>query len=158
MLFRSVFMLYDKMFGDELITSAPEEQNGVRLYASKFSSGELSIVLINKTNTARTVNLQLQGFTNDGYAYGYSLQAASPTAAKLSLNGQVGTNYGPLNYASIPAWKQVINDTPQFSAPAWSVQFILLKPKGGSTTIVNKKNSAPLFNRTRFFDLLGRKH
>lgn len=153
-----VFMLYDKMFGDELITSAPEEQNGVRLYASKFSSGELSIVLINKTNTARTISLQLQDFINDGYAYGYSLQAASPTAAKLSLNGQVGTNYGPLNYASIPAWKQVVSNNPQFSAPAWSVQFILLKSKGGSTAIVNKKKIAPSLSRTRFFDLLGRKH
>lgn len=153
-----VFYLYQKMFGDVLLGSSPLVQNGVRLYVSRFATGELSLMLVNQTATPHTVGIDLGAFMSDGYAYGYTLQAQGPTATLLSMNGRTGaTDFGPVNYASIPLWKQTLGAATRFASPAWSVQSILLTTSAPSPlksrVRISPENERPLHG---LHDLLGR--
>ena len=150
------YYLFGKCFGDALLSSTPLESHSVRIATTRFPTGELSVLLVNQSDTARKVQLDLGMFQHDGYAYTYTIQAASATSPIISLNGHLGANYGPLDYVAIPPNKQPVTTSPLVDCPPWSVQFVLLKPSGSSVATLAPKLGANVATSVRKYDLKGR--
>ena len=95
------FYYYGKCFGDNMV-QATSSNAAVKVYASTFSSGEVGVVLINPTSTAKTVKLLVNknGQPEDiDKLQWYELYANTiePTVSgykKFYVNGQTATTTG----------------------------------------------------------------
>ena len=151
------YFLFGKMWGDVMVNVSPTVADSVYAAASTFSDGGLSVILVNQSSAAQTVQLNLGSFPTDGFAYGYTLQANSPTSDTLSLHGQAGVNFGPLNYANSAPWQMAVTVAPKFLAPPWSIQFVLFQPKAnGSAVLPRSAHPTALADKPTLYDLLGR--
>jgi hypothetical protein len=150
------YYLYGKMFGDVMVGISPVSFQSVRAAATTFSSGELSVLLVNPSDTVRTVQLNLGTFQHNGFAYSYVLQANSATTDTVTLNGRKGTNFGPLDYATIPVLRTPAASVPLIRLPPWSVQFVLFKPQATTSFPLLHPGSPAKVESSLRHDLLGR--
>ena len=64
---------FQKYFGDHMLNSAVSGNSNVLAYASKFSSGQVALVVINKSTSEQTVGVNLQNFGYGERFYLHSL-------------------------------------------------------------------------------------
>ncbi len=127
------FYLYyfQKVFGDQMISSTVNGNTNIVAYASSFSSGQSGIVIINKGTSKQLVNLQLSNFTNAKSYYRYVLTGGTDNgdfSRKVFVNGNGTTadGGGPDNYTSIKALGTKINGGITVESPPLSVTHLLI--------------------------------
>src|SRR5690606_6410266 len=93
---------FQRYFGDRSVRSNVDGNADILSYASIYSSGETSVVLINKSGTATDAKLEFSGFIPGNRYYWYTLETGSdnpPFSGKVIVNG-TGSSLpgGPQNY------------------------------------------------------------
>lgn len=150
------YYLYGKMWGDTQIKTGASAKTSVYSAASRFADGGLSILLVNPTDSVKTVAINFTGYTPDGYAYGYTVRADSATSEKITLNGRTG-DIGPLDYAQVPPWRRTAGSAKLLQLPPWSIQFIVFGGNASSGIKVPGTDRHGIQNGQRhYFNLLGR--
>jgi hypothetical protein len=126
---------FQKFFGDHMVSSSVSGSDDVIAYASKFSSGEAGIVIVNKGKTEQMAEMNIKDFKLGNRCYSYSLTGGDDNgefSQKVFVNGQKPDNLtgGPVNdLQNIKALSQEINDGVKIVLPPWSVQFLLIEGK-----------------------------
>ncbi len=102
------YMYYlQKCLGDRLVGTSVSLDTNVVSFASSFSSGESGVVVVNKSNASKTVQVRISNFIPGKNYYWYTLAGGSSGDfdGTVSVNGIPSTNAtgGPLNYNTIKA-------------------------------------------------------
>jgi hypothetical protein len=135
---------FQKYFGDTMVTSTVSGDPEVLAYASRFSSGETGMVLINKSSDAETVNVSIRNFAFGDRYYFYTLTPGTEGVdfpLKVSINGSAATYSvgGPANFESIKARSSLVEGGIKISIPARSVIYLLVESSGDPVTGVAEK-------------------
>ncbi len=121
-----------KFTGDHAIT-ATSNNAGILAYATRFASGETSVVLVNKSKTAQVVKIDPKNIGVGNQYYNYSLTGGTDNgdfSLYVSVNGvsPTGTQWGPrATLETIPANAYSIDEAIKLNVPARSVQFIMVE-------------------------------
>lgn len=141
---------FQKYFGDELVGSTVSGNSNVVAYASSFSSGQNSVVIINKNTSPQVVNLPLNNFKNVKSYYRYVLTGGTDNgnfSRKVFVNGNgpVGDGGGPDNYETVKAFGTQINESIKFMIPPLSVTYLLVTPDSIPDVTSSKTLKNPAF-------------
>jgi hypothetical protein len=100
------YALYSRAFGDTLV-SADSSDPTVKVYASRFSGGELGFVIVNENEQNRTAVFDLTGFKPQGKLMGWILTGKGLNDFQVSWNGEMGPpgGGGPFPIQSIPPYR-----------------------------------------------------
>jgi hypothetical protein len=126
---------FQKLFGDHMVSSSVSGSDDVIAYASKFSSGEAGIVIVNKGKTEQMAGLSIHDFKHGSRYYSYSLTGGDDNgefSQKVFVNGKGPDNLtgGPVNdLQNIKALSVKINDSIKINLPPYSVQFLIVEGK-----------------------------
>jgi hypothetical protein len=135
-----------KFCGDHSI-AATSSNSDILCYATKFSSGETCVVIINKNTAEQTVWINTKSVGVGQNYYIYSLTGGTelnPFSQYVYINGIEPDPYqwGPFDeLLSIPAYKYSIENEIKFSSPGRSVQFIMID-KGDNVSVKDENSSA----------------
>jgi hypothetical protein len=127
------FYLYyfQKFFGDNLIYSHVDETTDVVTYASKFSSGQTGIVLVNKGTTDQVIGISMNNFNPGGHYYYYQLTGGTDNgdfSRKVYVNGITTPEDGggPAAYDTIKPYGTLINAQIKLSLAKWTTVFVVV--------------------------------
>jgi hypothetical protein len=137
----------DHMVGTT-VTASPSYTD-ILAYATRFSSGEVGVVVVNKGTKDKVVNLSPRDvgvgeryyvYSLTGYDYGYYGSSQS-----VVVNGVGPTSVpwgpGPANLETIPAKAYAIGSEINLSSPAKSVQFVMIESGNTVLSIENERQS-----------------
>lgn len=122
------YYYYTNYFGDVMVEAISNKKD-VKVYASTFSSGQVSMVLVNQGSSKETVEINLNDFNMGSKLYMYTIQADELTAPKFEVNGQ-GSNtafHGPINYDEIKPYKADILGNIKIDVDKYSINFIIVE-------------------------------
>lgn len=123
------YALCTRTFGDHLV-SAESSDPTVKVYASKFSGGEVGLVVVNETSENKTIDLNLNGFKPQGKLMGWVLTGKSLNENQVSWNGEDGPKGGggPFPIDPISAYSLKFNAAKplQLNLPAASATGVIL--------------------------------
>ncbi len=163
-----VYHYYEKCFGDQMVEAA-SNLSGIKVYASSFESGEIGLVVVNTSETEKSVQLDLSAMANGGdfsKAYWYEMYANSIAVSpsvdkKFFINGQTSTTTGggPENLDAVQPYESVLEESSVFKVKKYSVNFLVLKPelsvaapeitrKGAQVSIVTSTSDATIYYTT----------
>jgi len=140
------YHFYGKTFGDKMIQSQMQIQgSGLNTYASRFSSGEIGLVITNSNNKTTEVTIDIQNLS-DYYvkeAHWYEVYSSNFNEGnkKFYINGETGTTVGggPDNFDVIPPYKKDFEKGDALVLPPFSMIFIVLL--GDDTTYINSPDA-----------------
>lgn len=136
------YYFYTRLFGDVMV-NASVDKSTVRAYASRFSSGETGVVIVNPTGNDETVLLDLRDVTPEGRYYVYEVQNDDPDSRKLEING-VGTTQeggGPEHYEAVPARSCTVDGQLLLEVKKYSANYVLVETREGVSTSVELPES-----------------
>ncbi len=122
---------FQKMLGDRMIATSTTG-TGLMAYASSYTSGEKGAIVVNKANTAQTVQLTLQNFTPGARFYWYTLSGGSDNgefSRKVFVNGKGSTEAsgGPASeYTTLKAYSAVTTGGVKVTVPARGVVYLVM--------------------------------
>lgn len=121
------YWLYARHFGDRMVEAVSNAKTAVNAHAAWRSDGSLTLVLVNKTTSARNVQLSLTGI-NPASATRYIIQGQSLTGTAVSINGQTLT---PTNVDTDSIAPETVPSSQLLTvpAPALSIQLIIYRPQ-----------------------------
>ena len=124
---------FQKYFGDVMVEATTTSSNVVA-YASQFTSGEAGIVIVNKNNVDKVVELYLKNFKPGNRYYTYTLTGGSDNGSysrKVYVNGVTTTTEGggPENYESIKPKSTIINGNIKINIPKYAVVHLVVEKK-----------------------------
>ncbi|MBO9151722.1 alpha-L-arabinofuranosidase [Chitinophaga sp. GCM10012297] len=129
------YLYYFRQFvGDRFINAEVSGANsGINAYASTFSSGEAGVTLVNKSSSARDVQLAFKNFKPGGRYYWYVLtggDGVSSFSRKVFINGSgpSGIAGGPADYATLKAFSATAAQGVKVSLPPMSVVCMVVEP------------------------------
>lgn len=103
------FYFYTRNFGNKFVRSSCLRPD-VQVYASKFSSGELGLVIVNESESNKTANINFHGFTTSGGINEWILSGNGlKDMDNLKVNG-VSNEYGfggPIISSVTPYYRHV---------------------------------------------------
>ncbi len=118
--------------GDHMVEAIVNGNDNILAYASTFSSGEVSVVIVNKGTTPETVGVDVSDFGFGERFYFHSLTGGTDNG-EFSLNVRVngeGSEYpagGPADLSGILPRATDIGGGIRIDAPARSVQYLLIE-------------------------------
>ena len=120
-----------KTIGDRFINSTVTGSADVVSYASTYSSGQVQVTLVNKSTTAKDVQLSFKNFYPANRFYWYTLEGGDSGAEfsrKVLVNGQgpTGVSGGPGNYTSLKAYSATVRNGVKVSVPARGVVYVVV--------------------------------
>lgn len=123
---------FQKFFGDHSVAASVSGNSQVVAYASTFTSGQLGVVVVNKSTDGQVVQIHPVDFSEGKRYYLYSLTGGTdnpPFSLKVYVNG-VAPDYvagGPINELdTLKAWSANVNGGITFNSPGRSVQFVMI--------------------------------
>jgi len=123
------FALYNQAFGDKMVASDSSDPK-VKIYASRFSGGELGLVIVNENDNNLNLNFDFTGFTPQGKLMGWVLTGRGLNEKQVSWNGEMGPlgGGGPFPINTIPPYRATFKtDKPlQLPIQAHSVTGVVL--------------------------------
>jgi|GEM_PF-282154 Alpha-L-arabinofuranosidase len=126
------FYLYyfEKYFGDRMVLSSVSGSSDVVAYASRFSSGQSSAVLVNKGTTNQVVTVKLRNFKPGKNYYYYILTGGTDHgdfSPKVYVNGKTSANTigGPSDYATMKPYGNSITGDITIELPKLATAFLL---------------------------------
>jgi hypothetical protein len=127
------YMFYfQKCYGNQVISSAVSGNDKVLAYASKFSSGQTGLVLVNKGTNKQTISIKINNFKPGKRYYLYTLTGGDDNgefSQRVFVNGS-GPEYpsgGPANIATIKPLSASVADGIKIESPPYSVQYVLIE-------------------------------
>lgn len=122
---------FQKFFGDKLVESSVSGSTDVLIYASKFTSGEVGLVIVNKGLNQQTISIKIENFNPGKRYYLYTLTGGSDNgefSQKVFVNGKGGRYAagGPPDAESIKPFSAATKSGISINSPAYSVQYILI--------------------------------
>lgn len=123
---------FQKYFGDKMIQSTVAGSSDIVTYASKFSSGQSSVILVNKGTTEKIVNIKLNNFSKGNRYYYYLLTGGTDNgdfSRKVYVNGKTTTSDGggPVDYETLKPYGTDISGEILVSIPKWATLFLLVE-------------------------------
>jgi alpha-L-arabinofuranosidase len=122
------FYFYTRNFGDRAL-SATSSVPEIPIYASRFDSGELGLIIVNETGSDRSATIDMTGFTTMGPVNAWILSGADLAATAVTLNG-VGNGLaygGPLLENATAYYKDAgVSSTLHFDLLAHSATSIVI--------------------------------
>ncbi|MRG48413.1 alpha-L-arabinofuranosidase [Chitinophaga sp. SYP-B3965] len=124
---------FQKLLGDRFINTEVSGTNGnINAYASTYSSGEVTVALVNRSTVARNVQLAFRNFKLGKRYYWYVLtggEGVSSFSRKVFVNGQgpAGIAGGPDNYTSLKAFSASAQAGVKINLPPMSVVFAVVE-------------------------------
>lgn len=137
----SFYYLYylQRMMGDQLLRSSIAGDTTIHAYASRYSSGELGVAIVNTDSVAKTIAIQprhagqASGRSSHGdrMYYWYSLQGGSDNgefSAKVFVNGKGpdAAAGGPADYATLKANAAAASGGVRVTVPARGAVFVVI--------------------------------
>ena len=126
------YYYYSKYFGDQMLSSTVSNAD-LLIYPTTFTSGEIGLVLINKSANNHTAECTLQNKKLGNRIYWHTITGEGDMDRTVFINGNgpalgsAGVS-GPQNYASLPPNSaSVSGNSFKFDAPAYSVSYIALE-------------------------------
>lgn len=142
------YFLTQKYFGDHMVKNSPEHTQGVQVYSTLFSNGNLGILAVNSGDAEQTTQFDLQNFTGSGKIYSHHLTASGPESREVFLNGFSESNVsGPLNYKAILPYSWNFSSNPRFDLEPYSVNVFLIESDG----VVSSVNSIASQSQSKQF-------
>jgi hypothetical protein len=125
---------FQKFFGDRLLYSTVTGSSYVVCYASRFSSGQSGLVLVNKGTSAQVVNVKINNFQAGNRYYYYLLTGGTDNgdfSRKVYVNGKttILDGGGPADYATLKPYGTSISGDIKLSLPIRSVLFVVVEQK-----------------------------
>jgi hypothetical protein len=122
-----------KTLGDRCI-NATATDTSIIAYASTFSSGEISTMLVNKSTTQKNVQLTYKNFNAGNRYYWYTLtggEGVTGFGRKVLVNGNgpAGTTGGPQNYEAVKANAAGTQGGVKVTLPPMSVVYVVTDKK-----------------------------
>lgn len=123
---------FQKFFGDKMVQSTVSGSTEVLSYASRFTSGQSSLVLVNTGTTEQIVTLKMNNFKAGSRYYYYLLTGGTDNgnfSRKVYVNGRTTTldGGGPADYATLKPLSAAISGDIKLSLPKWSTIFVLVE-------------------------------
>lgn len=141
------YHFYGKTFGDKMINAQLEEQGtGLNVYASRFSSGEIGLVVTNSNSKNTEVTIDIKNLTdysiNQAQWYEVYSTNFNEGNKKFYINGETSTTAGggPNNFDEIPPFKKDFKDRDALVIPPYSISFIVLSGDTASGIDENQGN------------------
>lgn len=133
------FYFLDKCLGDQLIEVSASANENVRAYASRFSSGETGLLIVNYSDQPQQIGFD---FTDTGLLadsiFWYSVHAENQQAGnmKFFVNGQTANTPGggPANLDDVPANVATHASGRSLQVPKWSANYIVLNTQLNTNT------------------------
>jgi hypothetical protein len=121
-----------KYFGDKVIENTVAGSDNVECFTSRFSSGQVGVVLINKGTTDKVASLSIDNFRQGNKYYYYLLTGEEGVdySRKVYVNGVTTTQYpggGPENYEELKPFGTTINGDVKLKIPKQGTLFVLLE-------------------------------
>lgn len=122
---------FQKFLGDRSVTSSIANTTDIETYASSFTSGEVGIVLVNKSTTTRAIEIKVQNFRKGNRFYWYTLTGGDDNgefSRKVFVNGKTSTyaSGGPSNYSTLNAYSATTANGIKVTLPARSVIYMAI--------------------------------
>lgn len=136
-----------RYFGDKVLKNSVSGSENIECFTSKFSSGQVGLVLVNKGTTDKVVTATIDNFSlgNKYYYYLLTGEEGVPYSRKVYVNGVTSTQYpggGPENYDVLKPFGTTISGDVKLKIPGQGTLFVLVE---------NNKN---LTSQTISFDTL----
>jgi hypothetical protein len=125
---------FQKFFGDRLLYSTVTGSSYVVCYASRFSSGQPGLVLVNKGTSTQVVNVKMNNFQAGNRYYYYLLTGGTDNgefSRKVYVNGKTTTldGGGPADYATLKPYGTTINGDILLNLPSRATLFVVVEQK-----------------------------
>jgi hypothetical protein len=125
---------FKKFLGDRLVTATAQNSAGLKAYASTFTSGEVSITLVNTGATDQSVEIKIKNFHAGSRYYWYSLAGGTDNgefSAKVFVNGDGPSQAagGPAAYTTIKANAALTAGGIRVNVPARAAVYIAVDKK-----------------------------
>lgn len=124
-----------KFLGDRCINATVSDSNAnINAYASTFSSGEVSVTLVNRAGTTQNIALSFKNFNPGARYYWYVLtggEGSTGFSRKVFVNdaGPSGVAGGPGNYNSLKAYAANTGNGVKIALPPMSVVNLVVDKK-----------------------------
>lgn len=124
---------FQKFLGDRMVSSTSNDVD-ILSYASSYSSGEVGLTLINKSNAGKAVEIDIKNFRKGTKFYWYTITGASDNgefSRKVIINGS-GTTLaagGPSDYKTINAFAADVSGGLRVTVPARAAVFMVVEKK-----------------------------
>ena len=168
-----------KFYGDHAISAVSSDEDIV-CYASKYSSGETGVVIVNKGIEEQVIGIDTTALGCGQKYYIYSFRGGTDNG-DFSQNVYVN-GYGPSPYhwgpyeelSDIPAYSYTVDDEIKFTSPGRSVQMILIEAEANtesahsfnlfqnypnpfnSSTLIGYQLRTNVVVTLKIFDVMGR--
>jgi alpha-L-arabinofuranosidase len=124
---------FQQFLGDRSVTSTSSISD-VESYASSYTSGEVGVVLVNKSASDRPVEVKVQNFRKGDRFYWYTLTGGGDNgefSRKVVINGSATTNAagGPTNYKTVSAYAGSTANGIRVVLPPRSAVFMAIEKK-----------------------------
>jgi hypothetical protein len=135
-----------KFYGDHIISTSSSNKE-ILCYASKYSSGETGVVIVNKDTTEQviSINIDSTGVGSNYYIYSFTGETDNGDFSQnVYINGFGPDIYhwGPYDELSnIPARSYPIENEIKFTSPARSVQMIMIEGGNNYVSVNGDLNS-----------------
>jgi hypothetical protein len=99
---------FQKMLGDRLVNSTVTGNSSIKAYASTYTSGQVSVTLVNTSAASENVEIKMKNFYSGKRFYWYSLEGSNDNgefSRKVLVNGSGPAQDagGPADYATLKA-------------------------------------------------------
>ena len=135
-----------KFYGDQAISTASSNAD-ILCYASKYSSGETGVIIVNKGAVKQVISIDPKTLGVGLNYYIYSFTGGTDNG-EFSQNvyvngyGPTANHWGPFaELADIPANSYYIENEIKFTSPARSVQMIMIEGGNNYVSVNNEANS-----------------
>jgi hypothetical protein len=135
-----------KFYGDHAISTASSNAD-ILCYASKYSSGETGVIIVNKGAVKQVISIDTKKLGVGYNYYIYSFTGGTDNgefSQNVYINGYGSTtnHWGPFEELSdIPANSYYIENEIKFTSPARSVQMIMIEGGNNYVSVNNEANS-----------------
>lgn len=144
------YHFYAKCFGDKMINSSVTGNNDIKVYASRFSSNEIGLIIINQSGSDQLVDLNITGVGQTTFPkaqwYEFYAQNINEGNKKFFINGEtsVTSGGGPNDYELLPPYGATVSGSELFKARKYSVNWVVLSD--GLTNSIQNDNNISYLN------------
>ena len=125
---------FQKMMGDRLISTTLTGSSDLSVYASSFSSGQVGLVIVNRSTSSLDPTISFKNFTPGNRAYWYTLTGGADNgefSRKVIVNGSGPTQAagGPENYFDIKTYSSTLSSNMRVTVPGRGVIYMVVEKK-----------------------------
>lgn len=123
---------FRKFLGDRGVTASIANTTDVETYGSSFSSGEVGVIIVNKSTSSKTVNIQIKNFRKGNRFYWYTLTGGTDNgdfSRKVYVNGKGPAliSGGPPDYHTLPAYSAPVSSGIRLALPPRSSVYVVIE-------------------------------